>query len=97
MMTLKGLPSAYNKDLQEDKEAMFDAYDTLSSVLEVANGVLTTLKVKIVLKFVCSLYPFTFSCIFKSLEYCKMNECIIEFLVYISIVFIKTFFYMHFV
>lgn len=47
MMTLKGLPSAYNKDLQEDKEAMFDAYDTLSSVLEVANGVLTTLKVKI--------------------------------------------------
>lgn len=45
MMTLKGLPSAYNKDLQEDKEAMFDAYDTLSSVLEVANGVLTTLKV----------------------------------------------------
>lgn len=44
-MTMKGLPSTYNKDLQEDKEAMFDAYDTLSGVLEVANGVLATLMV----------------------------------------------------
>ncbi len=30
LMTLKGLPSTYNKDLQEDKEALFDAYDTLT-------------------------------------------------------------------
>lgn len=44
-MTMKGLPSTYNKDLQEDKEAMFDAYDTLSGVLQVANGVLATLTV----------------------------------------------------
>ena len=28
-MTMKGLPSTYNKDLQEDKEAMFDVHDTL--------------------------------------------------------------------
>ena len=30
LMTLKGLPSTYNKDLQEDKEALFDAVDTLA-------------------------------------------------------------------
>ena len=35
MMTCKGLPSTYNKDLQEDKEPMFDVADTLSSVLQV--------------------------------------------------------------
>lgn len=45
MMTTKGLPSTYNKDLQEDKEAMFDAFDTLSGVLQVATGVLATLTV----------------------------------------------------
>lgn len=45
LMTLKGLPSTYNKDLQEDKEAMFDTYDTVDAVLQVASGVLSTLKV----------------------------------------------------
>ncbi|KAK7087754.1 argininosuccinate lyase-like [Littorina saxatilis] len=45
MMSLKGIPSTYNKDLQEDKEAMFDTYDTLSGVLQVATGVLSTLKI----------------------------------------------------
>ncbi|XP_058614883.1 argininosuccinate lyase isoform X2 [Onychostoma macrolepis] len=45
LMTLKGLPSTYNKDLQEDKEAMFDAYDTVHAVLQVATGVISTLKV----------------------------------------------------
>ena len=34
MMTMKGLPSTYNKDLQEDKEAMFDVYDTLMGMYE---------------------------------------------------------------
>ncbi|MEB2288498.1 MAG: argininosuccinate lyase [Anaerolineae bacterium] len=33
LTTLKGLPSGYNKDLQEDKEPLFDAYDTLSALL----------------------------------------------------------------
>jgi hypothetical protein len=42
---MKGIPSTYNKDLQEDKEAMFDVYDTLTGVLQVAAGVLSTLKV----------------------------------------------------
>ena len=45
MTTLKGLPSGYNKDLQEDKEAVFDVVDTLTLELPVAAGVISTLKV----------------------------------------------------
>ena len=44
-MTYKGLPSTYNKDLQEDKEPMFDALDTVSGCLQISTGVLSTLKV----------------------------------------------------
>src|SRR5205085_124796 len=36
MMLVKGLPLAYNRDLQEDKEALFDAFDTVSASLELA-------------------------------------------------------------
>ena len=43
MVTLKGLPSTYNKDLQEDKEPLFDALDTLAGTLPIAAGVLSTL------------------------------------------------------
>ncbi|KXS20138.1 putative ARG4-arginosuccinate lyase [Gonapodya prolifera JEL478] len=46
MMTYKGTPSTYNKDLQEDKEPMFDAVDTLTGSLQIAAGVISTLKVK---------------------------------------------------
>ena len=45
LTTLKGLPSAYNKDMQEDKEALFDAVDTLALELPVAAGVVRTLRV----------------------------------------------------
>ncbi|XP_063002891.1 argininosuccinate lyase [Elgaria multicarinata webbii] len=45
LMVLKGLPSAYNKDLQEDKEAVIDVIDTLSAVLQVATGVISTLQI----------------------------------------------------
>ncbi|TPX62515.1 argininosuccinate lyase [Powellomyces hirtus] len=45
MMTLKGLPSTYNKDLQEDKEPMFDAVDTLTACLQIATGTVSTLTV----------------------------------------------------
>ncbi|XP_072099743.1 argininosuccinate lyase isoform X2 [Mobula birostris] len=45
LMTLKGLPSTYNKDLQEDKEGLFESIDTLTAVLQVAMGVISTLKV----------------------------------------------------
>ena len=40
LTTLKGLPLTYNRDLQEDKEALFDAVDTLTSTLEVFKGML---------------------------------------------------------
>ncbi|NOK61893.1 MAG: Argininosuccinate lyase [Chloroflexi bacterium AL-W] len=39
---LKGLPSTYNKDLQEDKEPLFDAVDTLELTLPVVAGVIRT-------------------------------------------------------
>ncbi|XP_064250337.1 argininosuccinate lyase [Passer domesticus] len=45
LMVLKGLPSTYNKDLQEDKEAVFDVVDTLNAVLQVATGVISTLRI----------------------------------------------------
>ncbi len=43
---LKGLPLAYNKDMQEDKEGVFDAVDTAMMSLEVFIGMITTMKVK---------------------------------------------------
>ncbi|MEN6338993.1 MAG: argininosuccinate lyase, partial [Clostridiaceae bacterium] len=43
---LKGLPLAYNKDLQEDKEAIFDALDTAKACLSVFAPMLATMKVK---------------------------------------------------
>jgi len=45
LTTLKGLPSAYDKDLQEDKEPLFDAVDTLALALPAAQGVLETLSI----------------------------------------------------
>jgi argininosuccinate lyase len=36
LMLVKGLPFAYNRDLQEDKEALFDAHDTVAASLELA-------------------------------------------------------------
>ncbi|XP_051161453.1 argininosuccinate lyase isoform X2 [Leptopilina boulardi] len=45
MATLKGTPSTYNKDLQEDKEALFSTFDILMEMLKVANEALKTLKV----------------------------------------------------
>ncbi|RZI08980.1 argininosuccinate lyase, partial [Staphylococcus aureus] len=46
MMTLKGLPLAYNKDMQEDKEGLFDAVDTWSDCLHMATLVLDGLQVR---------------------------------------------------
>ena len=42
---MKGLPSGYNKDLQEDKEALFDSVDTLNALLPVITAVVHTLRV----------------------------------------------------
>ena len=38
-MLVKGLPLAYNRDLQEDKEPLFDAFDTVEACLELATVV----------------------------------------------------------
>lgn len=46
LSTLKGLPSAYDKDLQEDKEPVFDAYDTLVMILPVMTGLIRTLRLR---------------------------------------------------
>ncbi len=45
LATLKGLPSTYDKDLQEDKEPLFDTSDTLALALPIAQGVLETLTI----------------------------------------------------
>ena len=45
LTTMKGLPLAYNKDMQEDKEAVFDAFDATNSCLEVSSIVLQNLSV----------------------------------------------------
>ena len=44
LTTLKGLPLAYNKDMQEDKEAVFDACDTVKMCLQVFSGMIETMK-----------------------------------------------------
>ena len=46
LTTLKGLPLAYNKDMQEDKEAVFDACDTVRMCLQVFTGMVATMKAK---------------------------------------------------
>ncbi len=48
MLTMmKGLPLTYNKDLQEDKEPLFDTVDTVSASLSVLGGVLSTLHINV--------------------------------------------------
>jgi len=44
LTTMKGLPLAYNKDMQEDKEMSFDAIDTLKSLIKLMSGMLSTMK-----------------------------------------------------
>ncbi len=44
LTTMKGIPLAYNKDMQEDKEVSFDAIDTVTSCLSLFTGMLETMK-----------------------------------------------------
>src|SRR5246500_415746 len=44
LTTMKALPSSYNRDLQEDKEALFDSVDTISSALDLFSKMLPQLK-----------------------------------------------------
>lgn len=45
LVILKGLPLSYNRDLQEDKEPLFDSIDTVKSSLVILSGLIKTLKV----------------------------------------------------
>ncbi len=44
LTTMKGIPLAYNKDMQEDKELSFDAMDTVKGCISLFNGMLATMK-----------------------------------------------------
>jgi len=46
LVTMKALPLSYNRDVQEDKEGLFDTVDTLLSTLEVFTGMVSSLRVK---------------------------------------------------
>jgi len=46
LTTMKGIPLAYNKDMQEDKEPFFDAVDTVEKCLNIMNALLSALKIK---------------------------------------------------
>ena len=46
LMTLKGLPLAYNRDLQEDKEPLFDTLDTVTGAVRLLAGLLDHLKIR---------------------------------------------------
>ncbi len=47
LVMMKGLPLAYNRDMQEDKEGLFDTVETLLSTLEVFSNMIKTIKVKV--------------------------------------------------
>jgi argininosuccinate lyase len=47
LATLKGLPLAYNRDLQEDKEPLFDAFDQVDLMLPALQGLLATLEFRV--------------------------------------------------
>lgn len=46
LTTMKGIPLAYNKDMQEDKEQFFNSLDTILSCLKIMSGMLSSLKIK---------------------------------------------------
>ena len=46
LTTMKGLPLTYNRDMQEDKEGLFDTVDTLIPTLQVAEGMVSTMEVQ---------------------------------------------------
>ena len=73
LMTLKGVPSTYNKDLQEDKEPMFDAAHTIENSLLVLQGVISTLNVSWL-----SLLHYHFTSLVLVLNYpsfCRLPSC----------------------
>jgi argininosuccinate lyase len=47
LTTMKGLPLTYNRDMQEDKEPLFDSVETLRDCIEVTAGAMATLRVQV--------------------------------------------------
>lgn len=47
LVLIKGLPLAYNRDLQEDKERLFDSFDTVKACLELADPIISTAQLNI--------------------------------------------------
>ena len=45
LTTLKGLPLTYNRDLQEDKEGLFDSFDVLATTIDVMAGMVSTMEI----------------------------------------------------
>lgn len=46
LTTMKGIPLAYNKDMQEDKQPFFDGFETVIKCIKIMNGMLSSLKIK---------------------------------------------------
>ena len=46
LTVMKGIPLAYNKDMQEDKESLFDGLDTVLLSIQTFTGMLDTMKIK---------------------------------------------------
>ena len=46
LTTMKGLPLAYNKDMQEDKELTFDAIDTVKGCIQLFDGMIDTMRIQ---------------------------------------------------
>jgi len=46
LTTMKALPLAYNRDMQEDKQGLFDTVDTLLSTLKVFTGMIKTMRIR---------------------------------------------------
>ena len=44
LTTMKGIPLAYNKDMQEDKEMTFDAIDTTKGCIQLFTGMIATMR-----------------------------------------------------
>ena len=59
LTTMKGLPLAYNKDMQEDKEVTFDAIDTVKKSLVLFTGMLETMKFNVKTMEVSAMKGFT--------------------------------------
>lgn len=103
-MTTKGLPSTYNKDLQEDKEPLFDAVDTLSGCLQISSGVLSTLTVNAnVMQVALSndmlatdlaeylVRKGVSTIFFFKIQFCNIKRCILIFIFGILIIMLGTF------